>query len=634
VSELPPNEFPFLGGARFTGARVHRVEDPRLLTGEALFTGDIRLPRMLAAAFVRSTEAHARIRSIDPGAALAVPGVHGVVTAGDIDAKPLDLAMEFVPGLARTPQPVLATEKVRFVGEPVAIILARDRYAAEDAADLVAVDYERLGVVTDVEAAATRDAPLLFEELGTNVLFDRVESNGDVDGAFGRADHLFKRTYSTNRFVASPIEGRAAVADYKPRARELTVWSGTQTPHLLRATLADVLALPEHRVRAIAPHVGGGFGQKMSTYPEEVAVAAAALAARRPVAWVEDRCENLTAATHAKEQTITLEAALASDGTILGLRATHVGDAGAYSVNSTSALIEPSVGARNLPGVFRFVDYEWRIVSVVTNRSPIGPFRAVGSTAGSSARDLFFAEIARALGTDVAEFLRHNMIRAEDMPFHMATGQVYDTGSYIESMDLALDMIDYRGFRRRQADARGEQRYLGVGIAPYVEATGRGTELSAMQGELIPSHDNASVSIDPSGKVTVATSVCPQGQGHETVFAQLAADVLGVHVDDVTVHEGDTATAPFGLGTWASRSAIIGGGATILAARDVRDRVLSIAARVLEAAAEDLTVGDGRVSIAGAPAQSISITDVAAIAHWDVSVRDDDDRHVLAASRF
>ena len=628
-----PNTFPVAGGGRFIGARVSRVEDPRHLTGEALFTADVRLPRMTSACFVRSLEAHARIRSIDTQAARQLPGVIAVFTAADIQAAPLDHQIPNA-NLLHTPQPVLAIDKVRFVGEPLAVVVARDRYIAEDAVDLVIVDYEPLPVVTTPEAAMAADAPLLFDELGTNVLYDVTGRNGDVAAAFARADRTFTATYPGNRFVAAPMEGRAALADYKSGTGELTLWCSTQTPHLLRTKVAAVLTFPEHKLRVIAPEVGGGFGQKMSTYPEEAAIAATARKLGRPVSWVEDRVENLIAATHAKEQTITLEAAVASDGTLLALRATHIGDAGAYSVNNTSALIEPNVGALNLPGLYRLAAYEWRVVSVVTNRSPIGPYRAVGSTAGSAARDLFFAHIAGELGIDVSRFLRANMIRPEDMPYTSATGQTYDSGSYIAAMDKSLEMMDYPAFRAEQQRLRKKGRYVGIGIAPFVEATAWGSELAGMQGLYFPSFDNATVSIDPGGKITVRTSMAAHGQGHETAFAQIAADILGVDIADVTVQQGDTATAPYGMGTFASRSAVIGGGSLTLAAQDVRAKVMRLAARALEAAPEDLDIDTGHIFVKGSPETSVSHAEIAARAHWDLSLRSPEDDHQLTATRF
>ncbi|MBS1886139.1 MAG: xanthine dehydrogenase family protein [Actinobacteria bacterium] len=625
--------FPYPGGGRFVGARVKRAEDPRLLTGEARYAADIQLPGMLAVAFVRATEAHARIESIDVTEALSLPGAVAVLTAADLDVAPVPLPFEF-DGLAAPPQPALARNKVRFLGEPVAVVVAENRYQAEDIADRVRVRYDRLGVVVSPEAARAADAPLLFEDLGTNVLFERTESAGDVEGAFAEAAHVFRKTFHTNRFVACPMEGRGVVAHYEPRADHLKVWSSTQTPFLLRTTLAAVLPYPEHRLQVIVPEVGGGFGAKMSTYPEEVAVAAASLKLGRPLSWIEDRRENLLAANHAKEQQITLELALDTEGQILALRAEHVGDAGAYNFNSTSCLIEPFIGARNLPGVLRLRNYEWTVVSVATNRSPVGAFRAVGSTPGSTTRDAFLDEIARQLGIDVVKFFRKNMIRADEMPYHQATGQVYDSGDYIGSLDQAVELVDYAGFRRRQEEARSEGRYLGIGFSPFVEATGWGSEIAKSQGLPFSSHDNASVSVDPSGMVTVATSMASQGQGHETSFAQVAADVLGVDVATVRVTQGDTDVSPYGMGTFASRSAIIGGGSVLLAAEEVRKKVLAIAAKTLEASAEDLEIADGRVAVKGAPQRGLSYPEVAAIAHWDLGVRSDDDGHRLAATRF
>lgn len=619
---------------KHVGARVNRVEDAALLAGEAKFVCDLTLPRMLHAAFVRSPYAHARITSIDTSDALAMPGIEAVLTGSDITAYPLSdlVALE---GLQKTPQPVVATDRVRFVGEAVAVVVARDPYAAEDAAARVEVDYEELPAMTSVEAAMGDDAPLLFDDLGSNVVFQTTRTFGDPDVAFANADRTYRRRMRGNRFVAAPMETRGVLADFERASGKLTVWSSNQMPDLLRMTLSAVLQFPAQKLRAVAPHVGGGFGQKMTTHPEEVVVAYLALQLGRPVRWIEDRRENLLAAAHAKEQVIELEAAVKDDGTILAFRSRCVGDAGGYSFNQASALIEPWYSATLMPGVYKVQNYEFEVLAVLTNKTPIGPYRGVGWTPGHTIREMLLDEIASDLGLDPAEFRQRNMVTAGEFPYKACVGQVYDSGSFIESVDKALEMIGYEEFRAEQESARARGCHLGIGISPYVEPTGFGSEAAQQQAEFpFPSHDNATVTVDPTGKVRVALSVTTQGQGHKTTFAQIAADTLGVELEDIAVVQGDTDTSPFGMGTYASRAAVIAGGSVALAAGEVRQKILDAAGVLLEIAADDLTIESSRVSVKGSPGRGMSLGEVAMAAYWAPTTRQEGKDPFLSATRF
>ena len=619
---------------KYVGARINRLEDPALLAGEAKFVADLVLPRMLHVAFARSPVAHARILSVDTDEAAALPAVEAVYTGADVTALPLvdPVALDT---LKKTPQPALASERVRYVGEAVAAVVARDAYAAEDAAALVVVDYEERPPLTTVEEAMAEGAPLLFDDVPANTVFDEATTYGDPDAAFASADRVYRRRLRSNRFVAAPMETRGVVADYERASGKLTVWSSTQTPDLLRLTLSGVLGFPQQNLRVVAPHVGGGFGQKMSTYPEEVAVAFLALQLGRPVRWIEDRREHLVSAVHSKEQVVELEVAASNDGTLLAMRSRCVGDSGGYSFNSTSALIEPWYSFVLMPGVFRVEHYESQIVAALTNKTPTGAYRAVGMTAGHTVRELLLDEIARDLELDPAELRRRNMVRPDEFPYETCIGQIYDSGSFTESLDMALEMIGYESFRVDQAALREQGRYIGIGISPYVEPSGFGSETASQQaGQPLPSHDNATVTLDPTGKVTVAVGVTTQGQGHQTTLAQITADALGVALDDISIVQGDTDATPFGMGTYASRVAVIGGGAVALASGEVREKILKVAGILLEVAPGDLALEDSRVFVRGAPETGVSFGDLALAAYWAPHTRTEGEDPYLSATRF
>ncbi|UGS35985.1 Caffeine dehydrogenase subunit alpha [Capillimicrobium parvum] len=604
------------------------------MTGSARFLADVKVAGMKHVGFVRSPYAHARMVSVDVSRALALPGVVAVVTAEHLHSVAPLVDPLAVEGLLKTPQPVLAVDRVRFVGEAVAAVVAEDRYVAEDAADLVVVGYEPLGAVTDAVAGMAADAPVLFEELGTNVLYRRSRAHGDTGAAFAAADRVFEGRFHTNRFMAAPMETRGAIATFETGPDRLHIQTSSQTPHLLRMSLSAALGMPEQRIRVSTPAVGGGFGQKMATYPEEVIVCELARRLGCPVKWVEDRRENLIAGSHAKEQIISMELAVTGEGRILGMRAQLIGDGGGYSFNTASVLIEPLVAAQLMPGVYDIANYDYEVIGVVTNKTPIGPFRGVGWTAGHSARELFFDEVARDLGLDPAEFRRLNMIAPGSFPHRTCTDMLYDSGSYTESLADALEMIDYWALRERQRELREQGRYIGIGISPYNELTGFGTDAGSQALLPVPSNDRAVVTVEPTGKVTVAVGLHSHGQGHETTFAQVAADGLGVAIEDVAVVFGDTSTSPFGMGTHASRSAIIGGGTVSLAAARVREKILAAAGRLLEVSPEDLEIADGQVSVAGDPDAGVSFAEVAGAAYFDPRVRGEGEDVYLSATMF
>ena len=623
------------GRDHYVGARVPRREDARLLVGNGRYVGDISVPRMTHAAFVRSSQAHATVLDVGVDAARAADGVLAVLTASDLSPVTfVDYAT--APGLLKTPQPVLASDVVRFVGEPIAIVVAESRAQAEDATELVEVTYEPLTPHVDVEASAAARSDLLFPGFGSNVVYENHVVIGDPDKAFADADHVVSGRLHTNRFVASPMEGAGILASYDSGAQELQVWASTQSAHLLRTRLSDATGLPAHRIRVMVPDVGGGFGQKIPIRVEEATVALAALQVGRPVRWLEDRYENLVAAPHSKEQVVEIDLALADDGTFLGIRARIVGDSGAYSHNSASALIEPHHSSRLMPSVYKIRNYEYDVSAVLTNKSPVAPYRGVGMTASHTARELVIERAAWLLDRDPADLRLQNMIEPDEFPYESCTGMVYDSGSYQESVQSILEAVAYDEFRAEQAAAREQGRYLGIGISPYVEPTGWGTEGARQAGSSsFVTHDAARVSMDHSGKVLVAAGTSSQGQGHETSLCQVVADELGVDIDDVALMSTDTSGSPMSTpGTRASRVAVVIGGALVVAATELREKLVAIAGALLEADPADLTLEDGRITVVGAPERSVDIPTVAHAAHYNTDIRGAVPEPHLTSTRF
>ncbi|HVL86073.1 MAG TPA: xanthine dehydrogenase family protein molybdopterin-binding subunit [Pseudonocardia sp.] len=594
------------------GTSPRRKEDRRLVSGRGRFVSDLQLPRMRHVAFVRSPVAHARVTSIDGSEALARG--HRVFTGADLGGLALR-ARSALASYVETAQPVLADGTVRFAGEAVAAVVARDRYRAEDGAELVDVEYAPLPVTVQAWA---EPAAALHEGAPDNVLLARTFVNGDVDAALAGAHVVVERELVTNRHGGNPIEGRAGVALWD--GERLTFWNGTQVPHLVRNMVAELLALPESAVRVIAPDVGGGFGVKAVLYPEDVALCLMARALPGvPLKWVEDRAEHLLAAAHSRDHRYLLRAGFAADGTLVALDADVTCNVGAYSVYPWTAGIEPLMAGGLLTGPYRLEHYRCAVRGVATNTAPAGPYRGVARPATVFAMEAVLDAGARELGLPGPEIRRRNLIRPADIPYRMPSRLVDDSGHYLECLDAALDALGHdelvaeRDRRRRDGGLP-----IGIGYAVYNELTGLGRAASA--GPRMPfrtGHDGCTVRIDPDGRVTVLSGVTSQGQGQETTLAQVVADALGVGYDDVTVRYGDTDTALWGFGAFSSRQAVIAGGAAHRTAVDVRAKVLRLAAALLEAAEADLEISGGRIGVLGDPSSGITLAEVARVAYLE-----------------
>jgi aerobic carbon-monoxide dehydrogenase large subunit len=585
------------------GARLPQRENDRLLRGRGVYIDDLRLPGTLVAHFLRSPHAHARIEKVSTGAALKMPGVEGVWTAADLGARirPLRAVLND-PAYRETAMPALAAGKVRFVGEPVAVVVAADRYLAEDAADSIAVEYTPLVPLADVAAALRDREHRVHEELADNILFECDTAGGDIERAFREADLRLARTFQHPRSTGLAIENRGVLAQYEPARGLLTVWSSTQVPDILRKALAACLAHPQHKLRVVAPDVGGGFGVKMHVFPEELVVAHLARELGRPVKWTEDRVENLLASIHARDHVLEAEIAARRDGTILGLRVRDFCDAGAYSAYPITAALEPLTCASALPGPYRIENYDFRSVAVATNKCPIGAYRGVGFALCPVVTETLMDLVARELGMDPAEIRRRNFIPPEAFPYTSSAGTVYDSGNFPRAFERALEAADYRGFRDTQRQARAEGRFVGVGLSSFVEPTGMGRRVYGKRGMAqVPAFDSATVKVDPSGTVRAYLSTPSQGQGMETCFAQMLADELGVPFESVAVFLGDTEVCPSGNGTFASRSIVSAGSALLLAARSVRSKLLALAGHRLSAAPEELEISAGRAFLTRQP---------------------------------
>jgi carbon-monoxide dehydrogenase large subunit len=602
---------------KLVGARVKRVEDRRLLTGQGSYVDDHRPPGLLHAAFLRSPHAHALIVHVDASAARLLPGVVALVTGEELArwTKPAR-ALSKMPHYRTTSFPPLARDKVRYVGEAVAVAVADSRYAAEDALDRIVVDYEPLPALSDMEAAMEPGAPLLHEEAGSNLILAREFSSGDVDRAVAGAYVRVQERFRFHRHAAVAMENRGCLAEYHAGTGSLTLRSATQCPGLVRDILADLLDLPEHRIRVVATDVGGGFGAKSSLYPEEITVCALARHLGRPVKWISDRREDLLATSQAWDEIVEAELALGADGTIVGLRAEVTADIGAYSIYPWTAAIEPVQTISFLPGPYRVPHYRGRTRGVTTCKAPMGPYRGVGRPVATFVMEGLMERAARRLGVDPAELRLRNYIQPEELPYRSPSGIVWDGASFGACMLRALEALNYKGARARQARARAEGRRMGIGFASYVELTGIGSAIPVSPGMPVATGtEAATVRVDPSGTVTAIFGIASHGQGLETSLAQVVGDELGVPLPDVRVIHGDTALSPYGTGTYASRSAVLGGGAGILAARAVREKALSIAAHLLEADAGDLAVTDGRVSVRGMPDRGVTFREIARAAY-------------------
>ncbi|HSE92805.1 MAG TPA: xanthine dehydrogenase family protein molybdopterin-binding subunit [Methylomirabilota bacterium] len=593
---------------RLLGAAVRRREDPALVQGAGRYVDDLAPPRAVALALVRSPHAHARVRAIDTRAAAAMPGVLAVLTARDLEGRVSpEPAVGIPPNARRPPRPLLASGTVRYVGEPVVAVVAESRYVAADGGEAVLVDYEPLPAVGDPEAAATPGAPRVHEEFADNVALRWSWTHGDVDAAFARARHVVRLRLVNQRVAGLAMEPRGCVAEYRPGA--LTVWAGTQVPHRLRSGLAEMLRLPETAVRVIAPNIGGGFGCKIGYYVDEVLCALAAMRLERPVKLVLTRREDFLTTTQGRGQINDVEAAVARDGTVLALRCRTLADLGAYLEALTP--YPGMLTGRLITGPYRIPAAAYELTGVFTNAMATAPYRGAGRPEATYALERTMDEIARVTGLDAAEVRRRNLIRPDEFPYRAPSGLVYDSGQYEVALDRALALADYKRLREEQRRAREEGRLVGIGLSSFMETAGVGPSRIAP----MPGWESGSVRVEPSGLVTVLTGTSPHGQGLETAFAQVAADRLGVPIDDVAVLHSDTAVVPAGVGTFGSRSIAVGGPAIAVSVDKILDKARRIAAALLEAAPEDLIWKPGRFAVRGLPDRAATLAQIASAAH-------------------
>ncbi|HZU70784.1 MAG TPA: aerobic carbon-monoxide dehydrogenase large subunit [Ktedonobacteraceae bacterium] len=590
---------------RWFGAPVQRTEDPRLLRGRGSYVDDFDLPEMLHAAFLRSAYAHARIVHINTSAARELPGVHLVLTAGDL-GELLEPSPLLVPHHALTQprtQLPLARDVVNYVGEAVAMVVAENRYIAEDALDLIDVEYEPLPVVSSLEVAAMDNAPLVHVDVPGNVAAHLVQTVGDPDTVFTNAPHVIREHFVIDRGAAMPMECRGVVARWEPQEGSLTCWISTQGPIPIRNGLAAIFKLPEHKVRVIAPDVGGGFGTKiMMFYPEEILTPFAAIRLNRPVKWIEDRREHFISANQERSQSHDVEYAFDDQGILLAVRDTFLHDTGAYT---PYGIIVPIITACTLPGPYRLKNYYSEFTVLYTNKVPVSPYRGAGRPHAVFIMERIMDGIARELHLDRAEVRSRNFIQPDEFPWDVGLvyqdggPTKYDSGNYQAGLDKLKTLLDYDNFPAMQAEARKQGRCLGIGIGCYVEGTGIGP------------YEGAQVRVESDGRVFASTGITTQGQAHFTTFAQIVADQLGVDPKDVLVITGDTQAFNWGMGTYASRAATVAGSAMYLAAKKVREKAKQVAADLFEASPEDIELADGKVFVRDAPHRALTLGQVA-----------------------
>jgi len=587
---------------RIFGSPLKRKEDPRLLRGRGKYVSDIKLHGLLHAAVVRSPLPHAAIRGIDADPCLADPRCVAVLTAADFDEIPqlvcIDAEVTTLPFL----QPALARDKVRYVGEPVAVVVAQDRYDAEDLLTLVEVDYDPLPAVVDPERALEADASIVHHE--TNLVDTLRYHTGDAAGTITNAPHVLRERFETQRYAGTPMETRGVIATWEDRSGAITMYSSTQVPNGVKTNLQIALDLPENGVRVVAPDLGGGFGVKLQIYPEEILLCRIAQKIKRPVKWIEDRWEHFVASTHGREQFHDVEVGYDDEGRILAIRDDCVTNTGAYLQSLT--LVEPFIGVTMLTGPYRVEHFDATAKVVMTNKTPMNPFRGVGHVQAAFTMERIIDLVAADLGLDPVEVRLRNMITPDELPLNRKFGNVlagtivYDSGDYPTCLRRAAELAGHADFAAQREQARAEGRYIGMGFGCFVEETGLGP------------YESGTVRVEPSGKVVVLTGACSSGQGHATTLAQIAADELSVDMDDVQVLHGDTDLVRFGVGTYASRTAAVGGAAVRVAAGKAKERAAFIAGQLLEVDPVDLELRGGAFSVAGSPAASVSLAEVAA----------------------
>jgi carbon-monoxide dehydrogenase large subunit len=603
------------GPSRLIGAPIKRREDPRLVQGLSHYVDDIKLVNTLDCTFLRSDYAHADIKSINTEAAENLSGVVKVITGADIEGKvgSIPCAAE-IEGLKVPDHPALAVGRVRFVGEPIAAVVATDPYIARDALDLIEVEYDELPVVVDLDKAIEPDSTVIYDEFDDNIAFTMPLDAGEVDAAFAEADHVVSQRFVNQRLIPNSIEPRGVLAEYLPGEGTLTVWSSTQVPHHLKTILSLLLDLPEQLVRVIAPEVGGGFGSKLNVYPEEAVVAYLATQLRKPVKWIEKRSEGFTTTIHGRDQVDYVDMAVQNDGTITGLRAKLLANMGAYHQLLTPII--PVLTYLMMPGAYKIPNIRLELIGVFTNKMATDAYRGAGRPEATHIIERMVDLAAQKLGMEPKEIRFKNFPQPDEFPLEMPTGVTYDSGNYQMSFNKALDAVDYDSLRAQQAELRGQGRYMGIGIATYAEICGMGPSVGVAGG----GWESGTVRIERTGKVTVLTGVSPHGQGQETSFAQIVADEYGISIDDIAVIHGDTGRQPQGIGTFGSRATAVGGAALIIATKQVKEKMAQIAAHLLEANADDLVFEDGNIFVQGSPDPAVTFAEVAAAAHAAVNL--------------
>ena len=608
---------------RMFGSGIRRREDPRLITGRASYTDDIKLPGTVHAAILRSPYAHANITSIDTSAAVCQPGVIAVYTGGDIEGhlNPIPCAWHIPDSnLIMPDHPAIAKDKVRYVGDAVAVVVAENRYQAEDALEHIDVDYEPLDATINPKASTMDGAPQVHDDVPNNIAFKWTVAGGEVDEAFEKADVVVKDTINLQRLIPNAMEPRSAVAQYVAATGDLTLWATTQNPHIARFLSSVVTGVGEHKVRVIAPEVGGGFGSKIPYYADEAITSFCAMQLGVPVKWTETRSENYQATIHGRDHVEEIEMAATNDGEILGLRTTVYAGLGGYL--STAAPGVPTIlhglmysGAYHIPAV------HGDIYGVFTNATPVDAYRGAGRPEATTLVERLVDLVAAETGLDPVEVRRRNLIEAFEENQDVSTGIVYDSGDYEAALDKAADHIGYAALREKQAAMRAEGKHIGIGVCSYVEICGLGPSQVAgavgFQGGL---WESAIVRFHPTGKVHVMIGSSPHGQGEETTFAQILAGELGVPVDDVDVIHGDTDNTPMGWGTYGSRTTAVSGAAIAIASRKIKDKAKTLAAHLLEADAADIEYDDGKFFVKGSPDEHKTIQDIALMANvaWDM----------------
>src|SRR5580704_1274945 len=567
------------------GKRLRRREDPRLITGTATYVDDIKMPGMLYAVIVRSPHAAATIKSMDISKAASHPGVAAVFTGKDTEKVGPVPCGASLPGLRVPHHYILAPHRVYFVGHPVAVVVATDRYVAKDAADLIDIDWEVQEAVADPEKAIADGAAPVHPEWPDNKAFTYHQEGGDVDKAFAEAEVIVKQRITSQRLIPTPMETRGVVAEWRAADRQLNLYSSTQIPHLMRTLVAQMLSLEENRLRVVTPEVGGGFGSKLNVYTEEALMGFVAMKLGKPVKWIESRRENFLCTIHGRGHVDYYEVAAKKDGTISGIKLLIIQDLGAYHQLLTPAI--PTLSVLMMPGLYACRNIRADIVGVFTNAVPTDAYRGAGRPEATHGIERMVDILAAELKMDPAEIRYKNFIPKDAFPYATATGLTYDSGNYAAPLEKALNTVGYTKLREEQKEARAEGRLMGIGISTYGEICAIGPSPATPAG----GWESATVKIEPSGKVTVMTGCSPHGQGEETTFAQIAADELGVGIDDVLVLHGDTAIVQYGIGTFGSRGTAIGGTAMFYALQELKEKIKKYGAMLL--GSEDVAFHDG-----------------------------------------